>query len=93
MMALLIPLLLLLSGCGPLFRGTMLDGTVCWWADDISARQRVANIIAIMPESKEKASAQMALELSGMTAENLCLLGRSLEGQVKKGGGHGRPAS
>lgn len=76
-------LTLTVVGCSAMRQGTAFDGTICSMATDLEARQRMAAVIAVLPDGEDKQKAQAAMALAGLSADALCLQARALEGTMK----------
>lgn len=75
--------LVALSGCTAMRQGTAFDGSICGLATDMEARQRLSQVIAIMPEGQDKERAKAIYGLAGVTADVVCLTARQAEGSLK----------
>ena len=74
---------LLSAGCSGMRVGTVFDGTFCNFFNSVEAKQRLASVIAILPDGADKQKAITAMSIAGVSAEAICLMAREFEGRAQ----------
>ena len=86
----ILALILTLGGCKSfdIARvGTILDGNICLWQDDVTAKQRINTVIGLLDPMRDQQDIADAITLRDMkrvSASELCNQTRALEGMLHR---------
>jgi hypothetical protein len=65
--------------------GTMLDGTVCMWANLVEAKQRLSSVVNLLDPQRDAKAIADATKLKDnpmASASSICNAARQLEGEI-----------